>query len=205
VAILKLAPIADRVIRNATQRECRAMGATLENGQVCSIDCDRIGRGIDISGQRFGELTALWVTSRDEKGHVVWLMQCDCGRYAERTAASVRLSARNGHHPRCSECLAEVNGGRLAAREVTNRQRYIDRFRQSGTLYSDFDDDLLCEEISHELSNASGFSIETDPPPESMACYSIGDAIDLVEVRKSQCGAEKLTDALKQLMERKRF
>lgn len=59
----------------------------LKAGKVRSCGClsHRIGRGMkNITGRRFGNLTALYPTDRrDEKGSVYWHCQCDCGNETE--------------------------------------------------------------------------------------------------------------------------
>ena len=45
------------------------------------------GHYLDLTGQRFGKLTALEATEkRDPKGSVVWLCKCDCGNTVDVTA-----------------------------------------------------------------------------------------------------------------------
>jgi hypothetical protein len=44
---------------------------------------------IDITGQRFGRLTAIRIQRRTPKA-VVWLFRCDCGKEKEITASHVR-------------------------------------------------------------------------------------------------------------------
>lgn len=39
----------------------------------------RLGTVVDISGQRFGRLTALRIAGRMPSGRVIWLCRCDCG------------------------------------------------------------------------------------------------------------------------------
>jgi len=36
--------------------------------------------GIDVTGKKFGLLTAIKVVTRDKFGHLSWLCQCDCGK-----------------------------------------------------------------------------------------------------------------------------
>ena len=46
--------------------------------------------GKDITGQKFGRLTAIRPTSkRDNQGLVIWEFQCDCGNIIERTGRNV--------------------------------------------------------------------------------------------------------------------
>ena len=45
---------------------------------------------MDISGQRFGRLTALYPTDRrDSHGVVYWVCRCDCGNQTEVPASNL--------------------------------------------------------------------------------------------------------------------
>lgn len=61
----------------------------LKSGRVKSCGClqHTKERGMaDITGQRFGRLTALYTTKkRDKKGSIVWHCRCDCGRETDVT------------------------------------------------------------------------------------------------------------------------
>lgn len=57
----------------------------------------------DITGQRFGKLTALHPTERSVKHSVVWLFKCDCGREIEAPSESVKWRNRVS----CSYCRLE--------------------------------------------------------------------------------------------------
>ena len=45
---------------------------------------------VDITGQKFGMLTAISPTEKRENGAVVWLCQCDCGRTKEISGRALR-------------------------------------------------------------------------------------------------------------------
>lgn len=72
-------------------------------------------KGKDLTGQKFGRLTALYPTDKREgKGYIVWVMKCDCGNIEERSLHS--LNARSGIHgrrkkkiPMCCECREKYN------------------------------------------------------------------------------------------------
>lgn len=49
-------------------------------------------QGMDITNQRFGKLTAIKI-SRSNNGKW-WLLKCDCGKYVERKATSLRWCAK---------------------------------------------------------------------------------------------------------------
>ncbi len=61
---------------------CEATASELVSGKKTSCGCKtvRTYTGTDITGWRFGRLTALQATDRrDGKGSVVWRCRCDCG------------------------------------------------------------------------------------------------------------------------------
>lgn len=64
----------------------------------------------DITGQRFGRLTAIAYTGRlSEHGHnAIWLFRCDCGKYVERK----RLSVAHVKTPSCG-CYVKEHTGNL--------------------------------------------------------------------------------------------
>lgn len=78
---------------------------------------------LDVSGQRFGRLTAVRVDKR-EKGYTFWLCRCDCGK-----EVSVRIqSLRNGSTQSCgcihSEQLSHRNYVHGKSRTETHKRIY---------------------------------------------------------------------------------
>ena len=53
--------------------------SSLKSGNTKSCGCTWKERGKDLSGMRFGRLTAVRPTDRREKKYVVWECRCDCG------------------------------------------------------------------------------------------------------------------------------
>ena len=49
----------------------------------------------DISGQRFGHLTALYPSEERARGSVKWVCRCDCGKIVTRTYVSLRKGGEN--------------------------------------------------------------------------------------------------------------
>lgn len=82
----------------------------LKAGRVKSCGC--ISRGIDISGRRFGHLTALYPTDRrDPRQSVLWHCRCDCGNESD-------IAYRNlvyGNYQSCG-CLQEENQQKISTR-----------------------------------------------------------------------------------------
>lgn len=56
-----------------------------------STSTKRRGRPVlDLTGQRFGKLTAEADTGRRQNGHAIWSCQCDCGRWTTVTSNALR-------------------------------------------------------------------------------------------------------------------
>lgn len=74
----------------------------LKSGHTTTCGC---GRTIDLSGQRFGRLTALYSTS-GPSGRL-WYCKCDCGKMKEKPLSSYEL--KNGKRNHCG-CIKQENG-----------------------------------------------------------------------------------------------
>ena len=61
----------------------------------------------DLSGQRFGLLTALCRMNGPGEKKSVWLYICDCGKLVEKTSAWVTRDVKRGRCPSCG-CLTKV-------------------------------------------------------------------------------------------------
>ena len=64
--------------------------------------------GIDITGQKFGNLTAIKRDLSRPKGHQWWLCKCDCGNSRLESVDGFRL--RNGDKTQCSLCMPRSKG-----------------------------------------------------------------------------------------------
>lgn len=79
---------------------------TASNRGQCLAD----KRMCDLTGQRFGRLTALEPTEKRMRTSVVWRCQCDCGNIAEVNASSLR----SGGTKSCG-CLKKESAARIGA------------------------------------------------------------------------------------------
>lgn len=70
-------------------KEVKVRANALTSGNTTSCGCAKLDalmeRAKDITGRRFGSLTALRPTERRRHASVIWECQCDCGRTAEYT------------------------------------------------------------------------------------------------------------------------
>ena len=90
--------------------EVKVRTSALLNGNTKSCGCMKrerlVGRSKDITGQRFGTLTALYPLPERYHGSVVWRCVCDCGKetdysYNELAHCGIKSCgcARYGHDP----------------------------------------------------------------------------------------------------------
>lgn len=112
----------------------------LKSGHVKSCGCMQYEHGhnrVDLSGQRFGKLTALYPTEkRDGRGSVIWHCKCDCGSVIDIPYAELVY----GNYKSCG-CMKKENQKKLPAR----------LHRIDGTCLE------ILERRKHRCDNRSGF------------------------------------------------
>ena len=87
----------------------------LRRGHTKSCGCLKGSKGIDLSGKRFGRLTA--IKSIGSNGHArVWLCQCDCGKQVKTTAH--QLISGNTKSCGCLQKEAALRNQQLATKAV---------------------------------------------------------------------------------------
>ena len=70
-------------------READVQAKLLLRGDTASCGCARKGQGVkDVTGRRFGRLTALYRLDNENSDHSYWRCRCDCGREKD-----IRLSS----------------------------------------------------------------------------------------------------------------
>ena len=131
-----------------TRWECRcdcgnmhiSTAHSLKAGKCTSCGCGHYvrGRGItDISGQRFGRLTALYHTDkRSKKGSVFWHCRCDCGNEVDVTEDGLL----HGNYRSCGCLRLEI------WKELPGQLHMVD-----GTCVE------MLEKRKHRSDNTSGF------------------------------------------------
>ncbi len=82
-------------------------------------------KAIDITGERFDQLTATRPTSRRSNRSVVWECICDCGG---KTEVSIN-NLRRVKHTRSCGCLKKFSKGRASARAVLAKYKVEARNR----------------------------------------------------------------------------
>lgn len=92
-------------------------------GQTKSCGCARKGvNRIDLTGHRFGRLTALYPTDKKMGNSVIWHCLCDCGKSAD--VASVDL--RKGYTKSCGCLAAEVRAKSINTAIQSRSAYYVD-------------------------------------------------------------------------------
>lgn len=68
-----------------------------------------MGKAIDLTNQRFGQLTAMYSVRREAPHGKVkkWVCNCDCGKVVEVGAGSLR----SGNTKSCGQCVIETKNG----------------------------------------------------------------------------------------------
>jgi hypothetical protein len=97
--LIAVRPTDERRKRNAVW-ECKCdcgkttlvSGANLQRGYTISCGCTKRGkRAKDLTGQRFGQLTAVRPTGERKYQSTVWECKCDCGKTTFVTVANLRI------------------------------------------------------------------------------------------------------------------
>ena len=101
--------------------ECKILGTLLVNGKATRCTGKAHPRNYaykDITGQRFGRLTAISPTSsHDKSGYVIWLCRCDCGKEVEVSYNGLQYGNRKScgcrkkeHEQNLQSFLTHVDG-----------------------------------------------------------------------------------------------
>ena len=82
---------------------------------------------VNLTGQRFGSLTAIRATDQRRSGSVVWECQCDCGNVSYVTASNLRCSQTRSCGCSRNDGVIDLTGQRFgkltAIRPTENRKR----------------------------------------------------------------------------------
>ena len=149
-------------------KEIDVVGARLKNGNTKSCGClskevaSECNR-VDLTGQRFGRLVAMYECGRNKNNKILWKCQCDCGN----TTTSIVSSLKSGKKKSCG-CLG---------RETTSAINFIDLVgRKFGRLTVEY----LC---NYKLNGSSVWHCKCD-------CGKEKDirANHLLSGRKLSCG-----------------
>lgn len=88
----------------------------VEAKKAGDVRCERHGFKTDITGQRFGMLTAIEPTENRICGRVAWLCKCDCGNMCEKSASQLK----NGHVKSCGNHSSEMTANKNYTHKMTH-------------------------------------------------------------------------------------
>ena len=80
----------------------------------------------DISGQKFGRLTAIECVGKNRANYAMWRCRCDCGK--ETTVASNSL--RSGNTRSCGCLSVDLSTSRIVSRNTTHGKTHTVLFRR---------------------------------------------------------------------------
>src|SRR5262249_3628304 len=90
---------------------------------------------LDISGQKFGRLSAISMRGRNKHGVILWLWLCDCGKEIERVATPIksgRVVSCGCHRNEQSRARTKHGQAKRQATSVTYRAWIEMKARTSG-------------------------------------------------------------------------
>lgn len=84
------------------------------------------GNALDLTGQRFGKLTAIRPTKKRDRSSVIWLCKCDCGHECEVSTIKLRrLTVKSCGCMKKGRGIRDLSGqsfGRLTAVRPTDKR-----------------------------------------------------------------------------------
>lgn len=109
-----------------------ASAQNLKNGHIQSCGCLRKDLAADLTGGKFGKLTAIRPTDQRKCGSIVWECICDCGKTTFVSAQKLKT----GHTQSCG-CLRKDLDKDLAGRKFgrLTAVRSVDRRRGVGVVW----------------------------------------------------------------------
>ena len=113
----------------------------------------------DYTGQRYGELVAIKSLDKKETTgeSILWLLECNCGRYIESVPAKLKTRIEQGEITRCLECnpVKRLPRGMAASNEVL--RQYKQTARKNGRQF------LLSGEEARQLFQSDCFYCGSPP------------------------------------------
>ena len=98
----------------------------LKEGKTTSCGCTRGRKPVDLTGQRFGRLTAIKLSDERRNGRIVWECKCDCGSIAFVTTHDLRGGKTTSCGCASRRTPVDLTGqrfGRLIAVNPTDERR----------------------------------------------------------------------------------
>ena len=101
--------------------ETTVVAGNLKRGTTQSCGCTAFERShasrvVDISGQKFGKLTALFISEKNGSNGVVWHCECECGNECDVDGKNLR----SGHTQSCG-CLRKETMSEMFSKDLTGQ------------------------------------------------------------------------------------
>lgn len=132
-----------------------------------------MAEALDITGQRFGQLTVLHVGTRKSRLGRWWLCVCDCGKFTERATAYLRYYKKSVSCETCARARSAAGCSR-----GMRRWHYTQLFLNTGRLWSVKSNERLARNIARALENEGHQALPYDEISLPVAGYSLLDAIE---------------------------
>lgn len=112
-------------------------------------------------GEIYGDLTVVEPLGTARDGASLWRLVCRCGWGAARTGRALVRAVREGHYPSCKRCLTEERRGRSYVRARERNERRLAAWGETGSLYTDLDDENMMRGVREDLEAEFGEVEET--------------------------------------------
>lgn len=117
----------------------------------------------DIRGHKFGLLTAIRPIENRRTG-VLWLCECECGRFAIRSITTLRAALRDNRESQCIQCLREMRSGWFRNQKEYWHEYHLLLWLNEHKLYTDKQLEGIEREI---LADLKKLDFPIGEPPES--------------------------------------
>ena len=135
---------------------------------------------LDLSGKRFGRLTAISMVSRNDTKRVMWKCLCDCGN----TAVVSTGNLRNGHTQSCG-CLQKANAYNARFKDYTGfRNGRLTALRMAPHKYGERVSWICKCDCGKETTVSSAKILKT----QSCGCYAREKSIAILEKGRTTHG-----------------
>lgn len=151
--------------------------------EICCADC-RTPKVEDISGQRFGRLTAIKYAGKSKGKQTLWECRCDCGK----TVVVHQQNLKSGHTSSCGCYNSEVASGALKTHGLSGTRLYtiwhdmIYRcYNDNHRSYKDYGGKgiIVCEEWKDDFEAFRNWALQNG--------YKDNLSIDRIDSDKNYC------------------
>lgn len=166
------------------------LDAALATVQVVPEE-EGVGRGDDLRGSTYGELTVLHAVEKREQSSA-WLCLCTCGRYATRTTGQLKYSVTLGSKPCCVVCRDELYHGLILDKRAQRVEQHIRLFLDSGTLWHP----AVLERLRVEIRDDMRLLLGDWDPPKAEKTLKVDTEVGLEEMDEAAGEDEEWSEEL---------